>query len=108
MKFPSKKREEGSVLVTTLIVCVVIGTLLASYLTLMSTRYKLTVRSKCWNAAMPVLEAGLEEALTHLHAEPGSPSANGWTAGTVGGQPVYTKQRSFADGSYFYVTIYYT
>jgi hypothetical protein len=104
MKFASKKREEGSVLVTTLIVCVVIGTLLASYLMLMSTRYKLTVRSKCWNAAMPVLEAGIEEALTHLHDDP-SPSANGWTPATVGGQPVYTKQRYFTDGSYFYVTI---
>jgi hypothetical protein len=104
MKFASKKREEGSVLVTTLIVCVVIGTLLASYLLLMSSRYKLTVRSKCWNAAMPVLEAGLEEALTHLHDDP-SPSANGWTPATVGGQPVYTKQRYFTDGSYFYVTI---
>jgi hypothetical protein len=106
MKFSSNKRERGSVLVTTLIVCVVIGTLLASYLTLLSSRYKLTERSKCWNTAIPVLEAGLEEALTHLHDDPNSPSANGWIAATVGGQPVYTKQRHFSDGSYFYVTIY--
>ena len=105
MKLLSKKREQGSILVVTLFTGLAVGIVLASYLTLISSRYNLTVRSMGWNAAMPVLEAGIEEALMHLHDDPASPGANGWTAGTFGGQPVYTKQRHFTDGSYFYVWI---
>jgi hypothetical protein len=106
MKLLSKKREQGSILVVTLFTGLTIGIVLASFLTLISSRYTLTARSMDWNAAMPVLEAGLEEALTHLHDDPNSPSANGWTPGTIVGLPVYTKERHFTDGSYFYVTIY--
>jgi hypothetical protein len=105
MKFVSKKREQGSVLVITMVTCGVIGTVLASYLLLISSRYKMTVRSMDWNSSIPVLEAGIEEAMTHLHDD-ATPTANGWTAGTVGGQPVHTKRRNFADGSYANVTIY--
>ena len=106
MKLLSKKREQGSILVVTLFTGLAVGIVLAGFLTLISSRYNLTARSMGWNAAIPVLEAGLEEALTHLHDDPASPDANGWTPGTVGGQPVYTKERHFTDGSYFYVTIY--
>jgi hypothetical protein len=106
VKFSSKKPEQASVLVVTLITCGVIATVLASYLVLLSTRYNVNARSMCWNSAMPVLEAGIEEAMTHLQADTNSPSANGWASGTVGGQPVNSKRRNFADGSYFNVAIY--
>jgi len=43
--------------------------------------------------------------MTHLH-EDTTPGANGWTLATIGGVSVYTKQRTFADGSYFTVQIY--
>ena len=45
MRFLSKKREQGSVLVVTMITCGVIATVLGSYLVLLSTRYNLTVHS---------------------------------------------------------------
>src|SRR6266487_1781895 len=106
MRFLSKKRKQGSVLIVTLITCGVIATVLGSYLVLLSTRYNLTARSMAWNATIPVLEAGLEEALTHLQYDTNSPGANGWAPGTYGGQPVNTKTRNFADGSYASVTIY--
>jgi hypothetical protein len=106
MKLLSKKREQGSILVVTLFTGLAIGIVLASYLTLISSRYNLTARSMGWNAAMPVLEAGIEEALTHLHDDSNSPSANGWMSGTINGLQVYTKERHFTDGSKFYVTIY--
>jgi hypothetical protein len=107
MKLLSKKREQGSILAVALFTGLAIGIVLATYLTLISSRYNLTVRSMEWNAAMPVLEAGLEEALTHLHDDPAtSPTANGWTSGTISGLQVYTKERHFTDGSYFYVWIY--
>jgi hypothetical protein len=64
------------------------------------------MRSQNWNAAVPVLEAGMEEALTHLQDDMSSQSANGWTLGTIAGKQVYSKRRSFADGSYFMVNIY--
>jgi hypothetical protein len=84
-----------------------VGTVLASYLGLIGSRYKVTMRSGCWNAAVPVMEAGVEEALTHIQDDLNDPAANGWTAGTISGQPVYSKQRTFSDNSYFLVNIYY-
>src|SRR5437773_343823 len=105
MRFLSKKREQGSVLVITMITCGVIATVLGSYLVLLSSRYNLTARSLVWNSTMPVLESGIEEAMTHLQYDTNSPGANGWGAGTYAGQTVNTKTRTFADGSYALVNI---
>ncbi|MBI3853135.1 MAG: hypothetical protein HY298_23030 [Verrucomicrobia bacterium] len=58
----------GSVLLTTLCVVTIIGVTLASYLTLINHQNYNSCRSQAWNQAMPVLEAGIEEALTHLNA----------------------------------------
>jgi hypothetical protein len=104
MKFTLQQRRQGNTLMITLFFCLAIGMVLASVLKLVSARYNTTVRSNDWNEAIPVLEAGIEEAMTHLHDDM-TPSANGWTAGTLNGVLVYTKQRSFSDGSYFYVAI---
>jgi hypothetical protein len=98
--------ENGSTLVVALIMCLTIGTVLASYLMLIGSRYKVTVRSQSWNAAVPVMEAGIEEAMTHVYDDGNNPSANGWTPDVLSGLPVYWKQRSFSDGSYFRATIY--
>jgi hypothetical protein len=106
MKLLRRKSDHGNTLVLTLVMTVTIGTVLASYLSLLGSRYKVTMRSQCWNAGVPVLEAGLEEALTHLQDDANNPTANGWTLTTISGQPVYTKQRVLADGSYFLVNIY--
>src|SRR5882724_8872479 len=99
-------REQGSTLMLVLFTGLAIGIVLASYLTLISSRHKTSVGSMDWNATIPELEAGVEEALTHLHNDASSPTANGWAAGTIGGQTVYTKTRHFSGGAYFYVTIY--
>lgn len=106
MKFHRTKREQGNTLMLTLITTITVGTVLASYLGLISSRYKVTQRSEFWNGAVPVLEAGIEEALTHLQDDLNNPAANGWTLGTISGQQVYSKRRTFSDGSYFVVDIY--
>ena len=106
MKLLSTRREAGNTLMLTLVITLAIGTILASYLSLIASRYKITMRSECWNTAVPVLEAGIEEALTHLQDDLNNPTANGWTLGTISGQQVYSKQRTFSDGSYFLVNIY--
>ena len=102
----SKPRELGSVLMIVLFTSMAIGIVLASVLTLVSSRYKLSLRSLGWNAALPVAEAGLEEALSHLHTDSNNPTANGWTATTMSGHPVHTKTRFLPDGSYYYVAIH--
>lgn len=108
MREPRRRyRESGNTLVLTLVMTLTISTVLGSYLALISSRYKVTIRSQSWNAAVPVMEAGIEEALTHIQDDLNNPGANGWTLGTLGGQPVYFKQRTFSDGSYFLVNIYY-
>ena len=104
MKFISPHGKKGNTLMVTLFFCLAIGLVLASILKLVSARYTMTMRSTDWNGVIPVLEAGIEEAMTHLHDD-FSATANGWTAGTLNGVSVYTKQRTFTDGSYFYVAI---
>src|SRR6185312_17199122 len=102
MKLNFKNREEGSSLFVALCTCLVIGLILAGYLLLTSNRFQMSVRSSDWNASIPVLEAGIEEALTHLKRDTNQPSANGWTSATISGVQAYTKTRTFSDGSYFY------
>ena len=58
----------------TLVTCIIIGIVLASYLGLVSSRYKITIRSQCWNAAIPVAEQAVEEALAHLHDDSNNPA----------------------------------
>ncbi len=53
-------------MVVTLLTALIIGFALASYLQLVSSQNVSTMRSLAWNSAVPILEAGVEEALTQL------------------------------------------
>jgi hypothetical protein len=107
LPYVSKTRgERGSTLLMALCVCIVVGIILASFLTMLSSRYNLSTRSTAWNTAIPVLEAGIEEAFTHLADDSGNPSANNWTSTNIAGQTVYWKRRNFSDGSFFYTRIH--
>ncbi len=103
MKPALRRSESGSTLVITVITSALIGSVLCSYLVLISNRNQIGMRALAWNTAIPVLEAGIEEALTHLHDDK-NPTANRWTGEMVKGKKIYWKRRDFADGSYFYVT----
>jgi hypothetical protein len=106
VKLHFKNREDGSSLFVAMTICLIVGLLLSGYLVLTSNRFQMTVRSSDWNAAIPILEAGVEEAMTHLTRDTNAPTANNWTADSIAGKtPVYTKTRTFPDGSYFYVYI---
>jgi hypothetical protein len=63
---PRRAREEGSALTIALISAMLITISLASYLNLVATQNRSTLRSMSWAAALPAAEAGVEEALTHL------------------------------------------
>src|SRR5882724_6835015 len=114
MEMPNSKTksDSGSVLVAAVIMTAVIALVLGSYLTLLASRNRITMRSQSWNEAVPVLEAGLEEAFTHLHNDASvSLAGNGWTAVGAGSNIVYQKTRYFTntgffnDKSYFVATI---
>ncbi len=71
----------GSTLTVTLLTAVVASIVLASMLSLAMQQRRAAARSLAWNAAMPVAEAGIEEALTHLERNgAGSMFINGWEA----------------------------
>jgi hypothetical protein len=92
------------VLLVTLLTAWVIGISLLSYLTLVANQNRSTFQSQTWNTCVPVMEAGLEEALSQLHENGISNLAtNQWTLGLDG---LFHKRRSIgADGSYYEVTI---
>ncbi len=90
-------RRQGSVLIVTVCITAIIGLALTTYLTLASNQNQLTAHSQVWNSAMPVVEAGIEEALTHLSRNYiTNMETSGWVLS--GGQ--YVKSNSIGDGNY--------
>lgn len=61
-----RKKESGSALLVALLIVMILGVSLGSYLALVSAQNKSVMRSLAWNAAVPAMEAGVEEALLHL------------------------------------------
>jgi hypothetical protein len=82
MKIQCKKqsRKQGSALVITLILGVILLVTLGSYLMLINSQKCLVTRSQGWNAALTMAEAGVEEALAQMKASPNDFSANSWSA----------------------------
>jgi len=84
------------VLVITLILSSVIGLTLMSYLDLTSSQNRAVMRSQQWHSIVPVMEAGVEEALTQIHYNSTNLSADGW----ILNNNAYTKTRSFGAGRF--------
>jgi hypothetical protein len=92
-----RKSEMGSALLVTLIISAILGVALASYFKMVEAQNRLIVESQYWNYAIPLAEAGIEEALTHLNTVgDASREANGWTAATN----QFTLSRSLDTGRY--------
>ena len=92
--------QHGSTLLMTVVITALIGFLLAAYLTLVTSQNGANFRSQCWNSAMPIVEAGVEEALAHLNSQRGMTNGpldvNGWEpSGTT-----YTISRTIGDSKY--------
>ena len=100
----SHRRRRGSILLSALIGLTVIGLALGNYLWLVANQNSATMRSMAWNACVPVMEAGVEEALTQLNRDGISGLAStGWARQ---GDGLYHKSRNMGDdGSYFDVGI---
>jgi hypothetical protein len=103
MKSETYKKESGNALIVILMTVVIISIALTSYLSLVSNQNKAVARSTAWNQAIPVLESGIEEALTQLHyCYTNNLWTNNWTLGSDG---LYHKNRTNSDGSYYSVSI---
>jgi hypothetical protein len=96
-----KKNQHGGTIFMVLIIAGVIATTLAAYMSWTRSQNVLSKRSQIWNGALPVAEAGAEEAMTHLNVTPNDRAADGWAL--VSGS--YQKQRTFPDGSLYWVRI---
>jgi Tfp pilus assembly protein PilX len=60
-------KEQGAALLVVLISCLILGLTLASFLQYTSTQARSIQFSQSWNSAIPVAEAGVEEALAHIN-----------------------------------------
>ncbi len=79
LQLPSSRRCAGNTLLLTLVIAAVVGFILVAYLNLVRAQHMATMRSQAWNVAVPVIEAGIEDALAHLNAHAGSSLAcDGW------------------------------
>jgi len=96
-----RRGQAGNVLVLTVVVTGLVGFTLASYLTLVKAQNQTTMRSQAWNNTMPVIEAGIEEALAHLMVHGTNRlDVDGWTKeGTL-----YWKQ-GYLPNAYYIITI---
>ena len=89
-------RQAGSILMMTLFSAMLIGVVLAGYLTLVQHQEVAVTRSQGWNAALTLAEAGVEEALAQMNS--GDLSANGW--GPPSGANFNLQSRALAGGRY--------
>src|SRR3989442_6589979 len=99
-----KKSAGGQILVATLVIAAVLGVAVVAYLNVIHTQNNLTVRSQVWNSCMPLVEAGIEEALAHVNSSGqtnwGKVNGWAWDASKSG----FVKERWIGSG-YFTCTI---
>jgi hypothetical protein len=95
-----KQGQRGHVLFISLVTAGVIGIALCAYLNLIGSQNNFNARSQTWNLCMPIVEAGIEEALAHLNTPTTTNLATqGWS--WDGTAVAFTKQRAM--GSSFYL-----
>ena len=97
MKIRINNRPAGSALLLALFTAFIICITLSTYLYLVSNQNQTVLRSMAWNSAIPVVEAGIEEALTQLHfVGITNLVANGWSGLQADG--FYHKTNSLGNG----------
>jgi hypothetical protein len=101
MKAAIRNRSAGNTLVVVMLLTGIMGVALTSYVLLVRHQNLSVSRSLCWNSCIPIVEAGIEEAMTHINR---SGITNLETAGWQLSGGVYTKTRFLGD-SYYVVNI---
>src|SRR5262249_55591106 len=96
---PTSRALSGNTLLIVLVLMGILTLALGVYLNLTSSENKQTLRSQCWNSALPWAEAGIEEAMSQIAMNTNNFALDGWTK--VGTNNLYLKQRT--NGSDFYM-----
>ncbi|HSU55959.1 MAG TPA: collagen-binding domain-containing protein [Candidatus Dormibacteraeota bacterium] len=102
MKFAQTRPPANQAGNALIVVMAIIGLLIAAlgtYLSLASQENNTVMRSNCWNNALPLAEAGVEEAMSHLGRNTNSYAVDGWQFDGTN----YGKQR-FLGTDYYNVT----
>src|SRR6266496_523365 len=89
-----RRSQRGSILMLTVCLSFIIGIVLLSSLSLVKSQNQAVARSQAWNICMPIIEAGIEEAMAHLNNQRETTyTVNGWTQEGV----VYWRERALGD-----------
>jgi hypothetical protein len=80
LHLPSQREQRANGLLITLIMIGLVGLPLLVYLRVVSYQNFSTMRSQVWNAAIPIIEAGVEDALTQINTHGATNiTCDGWT-----------------------------
>lgn len=99
MKTRISTKAQGGTLVVCILTTAILGMILATYLDLTVAQTQSTMRSLTWNSTLPILEAGVEEALSHLYFNDTNLASNGWTFYNSN----YVRWRAIGDGKTYVV-----
>lgn len=84
-------------LIGTLILVAIMASVLAAIMSHVSQEHRMLARTEAWNSALPIAEAGVEEAMSHMRkVESGYRAVNGWTQSGTN----YTLTRTRTNGIY--------
>lgn len=61
------RRQEGGALILTAVIVIILGTVLATYLLVSQSEYRMVSRSQTWSKSMTLTEAGVEDALAFIN-----------------------------------------
>jgi hypothetical protein len=99
IQFPAPlSRQSGSALLATVLIVGILAAAVGTYLALTAQSNNSVKRSIGWNAALPLAEAGIEEALTHVVRNTNSFTLDGWAFNAT--DATYSKKRYISDGYY--------
>src|SRR5262245_52330687 len=93
----ARRTEAGNFLMVALFTVGLIAALVIGCLSLVGSQNVATARSQAWNQCIPVIEAGIEEAMAHLNNRfDTNLTSDNW----VLQNGLYTQKRSIGDGYY--------
>src|SRR5947208_12501464 len=88
--FPPNRDQSGSILFVTLILTILLGITLGSYLYWVRTQNLLVVESQAWNYALTIAEAGIEEGMAQINVSVGTPSPLDYSASIRSGANLWS------------------
>ena len=97
----SSHKCQGSILVITLVMSLLVALTVSALLFLAKEQNYLTARARTWSSEIPIAEAGIEEAMAHLNSRPPTLGQDGWQLSGTN----YVKSRQLTN-SYFFTSIY--